>query len=102
MELHGPSVTAQVIFARILSTENGGLPASLPLLNWNDGCETGFDRHDIQAFRDKSVPIRGGVLVDHRGTRTGVTKPRHQFLGGRPSSRGKSSRRVTQVVKPDT
>src|ERR1039457_4953171 len=90
-----------IIIVSTLSAEDGGLPASLPLLNWNDGCETGFDRHDIQAFRDESIPIGGGVLVDHRGARTGVTKPRHQFLGGRSSSRGESPSRVTQVVEPD-
>jgi hypothetical protein len=83
------------------SSSNGLMSPRLDRVKRHDGSESGFNSHGVKAFRDKSITIGGSVLVDHRGPRTGVTKPCHQFFGRRPSPRSKSSCRVAQVVESD-
>ena len=52
-----------------------------------------------QSRRDCLVAIGGGVLVDERGARAGMTHPRHELSGARTGGCGKGVAGMAEIMK---
>ncbi len=64
-----------------------------------DSRELCFGGEIRQSRRDCLVAIGGGVLVDERGARAGMTHPRHELSGARTGGCGKGVAGMAEIMK---